>query len=103
MTLQARPQSLPLTVDDALLGTLALGVLEAENVSLDPLSREFLDARDQLVQKLVGSYAGRQPADIPGVAEARSLFTVSASIPRRPVRAARRCCDACCRARACRP
>jgi DNA/RNA-binding domain of Phe-tRNA-synthetase-like protein len=74
MTLQARPQSLPLTVDDALLGTLALGVLEAENVSLDPLSREFLDARDQLVQKLVGSYAGRQPADIPGVAEARSLF-----------------------------
>jgi len=74
MTLQARPQSLPLTVDDPLLGTLALGVLEAENVRLDPLPREFIDERDQLVQRLVGSYAGRQPADIPGVAEARSLF-----------------------------
>ena len=43
MTLQARPQSLPLTVDDALLGTLALGVLEAENVRLEPLPREFVD------------------------------------------------------------
>jgi DNA/RNA-binding domain of Phe-tRNA-synthetase-like protein len=74
MTLQARPQSLPLTVDDALLGTLALGVLEAENVRHDPLPREFIDERDRLIQRLVGSYAGRQPADIPGVAEARSLF-----------------------------
>lgn len=74
MSLQARPQSLPLTVADSLLGTLALGVLEAENVRLDPLPRDFLDERDQLVQRLVGSFAGRQPADIPGVAEARSLF-----------------------------
>ena len=74
MTLQARPQSLPLTVDDSLLGTLALGVLEAENVRLDPLPREFMDERDHLIQRLIGSHAGRQPADIPGVAEARSLF-----------------------------
>jgi DNA/RNA-binding domain of Phe-tRNA-synthetase-like protein len=74
VTLEARPQSLPLTVDEALLGTLALGVLEADGVRLEPLSRAFLDERDQLVQRLVGSHAGRQPSDIPGVAEARSLF-----------------------------
>jgi len=74
MSLQARSQSLPLTVDDALLGTLALGVLEAENVRLDPLPPEFIDERDRLIQRLIGSHAGRQPSDIPGVAEARSLF-----------------------------
>ena len=74
MTLQARPQSLPLTVDDSLLGTLALGVLEAERTAFEPLPTAFTDERDHLVQRLVGSYAGRQPADIPGVAEARSLF-----------------------------
>ncbi len=74
MTLQARPQSLPLAVDDSLLGTLALGVLEAENVKPEPLNRAFLDERDGLIQRLIGSHAGRQPADIPGVAEARSLF-----------------------------
>jgi DNA/RNA-binding domain of Phe-tRNA-synthetase-like protein len=33
-----------------------------------------VDERDQLVQRLLGTFAGRQPADIPGVAEARSLF-----------------------------
>jgi len=74
MTLQARPQSLPLTVDESLLGTVALGVLEADNVKLDPLPRAFIDERDELVQRLLGTFAGRQPADIPGVAEARSLF-----------------------------
>ena len=50
MSLQARSQSLPLTVDDALLGTLALGVLEAENVRLDPLPPEFIDERDRLTR-----------------------------------------------------
>jgi DNA/RNA-binding domain of Phe-tRNA-synthetase-like protein len=74
MSLQARSQSLPLTVDEALLGTLALGILEAENVRLDPLPHDFIDERDRLVQRLIGSHAGHQPSDIPGVAEARSLF-----------------------------
>jgi DNA/RNA-binding domain of Phe-tRNA-synthetase-like protein len=74
MTLQARLQSLPLTVDEALLGTIALGVLEAERLAFEPLPIAFIDERDALVQRLIGSYAGRQPSDIPGVAEARSLF-----------------------------
>ena len=74
MTLQARPQSLPLSVDDALVGSLALGVLEAERLNFGPLPTTFHDERDQLVGRLIGSFAGRQPADIPGVAEARSLF-----------------------------
>ncbi|MBI1799518.1 MAG: hypothetical protein HYR73_07490 [Candidatus Eisenbacteria bacterium] len=74
MTLEARPQGLPLSVDETLLGTLSLGVLEADGVGLRPLARAFVDERDRIVQRLIGSYAGRQPADIPGVAEARSLF-----------------------------
>jgi DNA/RNA-binding domain of Phe-tRNA-synthetase-like protein len=74
MTLEARPQGLPLMLDDSLRGTLALGVLEADRSALDALPREFVDERDRLVQRLIGSHAGRQPADIPGVAEARSLF-----------------------------
>ena len=60
MSLQARTQSINVSVDDSLLGTLALGLLEAE--------------RDRVTQRLVAHYAGKQPADIPGVAETRTLF-----------------------------
>jgi DNA/RNA-binding domain of Phe-tRNA-synthetase-like protein len=74
MSLQARPEGVQLVVDSALLGTLALGLLEAESVKLAPLPAAFDAERDQVVQRLIGRFAGRQPADIPGVAEARSLF-----------------------------
>ena len=74
MSLQARPEGVQLVVDSALLGTLALGLLEAESVKLAPLPPTFDAERDQVVQRLIGRFAGRQPADIPGVAEARSLF-----------------------------
>ncbi len=74
MSLQARPQGLTLTVEDSLLGTLALGLLEAESVKLDPLPPAFDEERDRLVQRLIAHYAGKQPADIPGVSETRALF-----------------------------
>ena len=74
MSLQARPEGVQMAVDESLLGTLALGLLEAENVQLDTLPTTFEEERDRTVQRLIGSYAGRQPTDIPGVAEARSLF-----------------------------
>jgi DNA/RNA-binding domain of Phe-tRNA-synthetase-like protein len=74
MSLQARPQSLSLTVDPALLGTVALGLLEAEGARLEPLPPAFGEERDRLIQKLIGAWAGRPTADIPGVAEARALF-----------------------------
>src|SRR5262245_15469248 len=74
MTLQARPRSLPLAVDDALRGVLALGLLEADQVSSDPLSAAFHDEREAIVRRWVSQYGGRQPADVPGVAETRALF-----------------------------
>jgi DNA/RNA-binding domain of Phe-tRNA-synthetase-like protein len=74
MSLQARPLSLTLTVDPALLGTLALGLLEAENIRLDPLPPAFAAERDRVVQRLIGTWAGRPTADVPGVAEARAMF-----------------------------
>lgn len=74
MSLQARPQSLALSVDPALLGTIALGLLEAEGILQDPLSPSYTEERDRVVQRLIGSWAGRPAADVPGVAEARAMF-----------------------------
>ena len=74
MPLQARTLALNLTVEDSLRGTLAIGLLEAEGVRLGPLPPEFEQERDRLTGHLIGHYAGKQPADIPGVAETRALF-----------------------------
>ncbi len=74
MSLQARLQSLPLVVDDALRGTVAIGVLEAEGIRQDPLSAEFHAERERLEGHLVQHHGTRPPADIPGVAETRALF-----------------------------
>src|SRR6059036_4276619 len=74
MSLQARIQNLPVLVDDSLRGVLALGLLEAEGVRLDTLPPEFEQERDRVTAKLVARFAGKQPADIPGVAETRALF-----------------------------
>ena len=41
MSLQARIQSINVSVDDSLLGTLALGLLEAEGLRSGPLPHEF--------------------------------------------------------------
>lgn len=74
MTLQARPRSLALAVDDSLRGVLALGLLEADGISGAPLASSFHEERDRVVQRWVGTFGGRQPADVPGVAETRALF-----------------------------
>lgn len=73
MALQAHI-GLRLKVDESLRGILALGVLEAEGIRLGPTPPEFDAERDQLTARLVAHYAGKQPADIPGVAETRALF-----------------------------
>jgi len=74
MSLQAHTHGLSLRVDESLLGTLALGLLEAESLQLGPLPPAFEAERDRVITRLVGHYAGKQPADIPGVAETRALF-----------------------------
>lgn len=74
MSLQARTLGLNLTVDESLRGTIALGLLEAENVVLGTLPPDFEAERDRVTLRLIGLYAGKQPADIPGVAETRALF-----------------------------
>ncbi len=74
MTLQARAQGLALDVDDALRGDLALGVLEAEHVRLDPLPPAFDEECERISAQLVTAFAGKAAADIPGVAETRALF-----------------------------
>ncbi|MEO5619172.1 MAG: phenylalanine--tRNA ligase beta subunit-related protein [Candidatus Eisenbacteria bacterium] len=74
MTLQARAQGLALEVDDVLRGTLALGILEAEHIRLDPLPPAFDEECDRVSAQLVTAFAGKAPADIPGVAETRALF-----------------------------
>lgn len=74
MSLEAHTHGLNVAVDDSLRGVLAIGLLEADGVKSAALPRAFEEERDQVVQRLVGMYAGRQPADIGGVAETRSLF-----------------------------
>lgn len=74
MTLQARAHGLALDVDDVLRGALALGVLEAEHLRLDPLPPEFDQEVERITGPLVATFAGKTAADIPGVAEVRALF-----------------------------
>jgi DNA/RNA-binding domain of Phe-tRNA-synthetase-like protein len=74
MTLQARSLGPGLRVDESLRGTLALGLLEAANVQLGEPPAEFETERERVTSRLIGLYAGKQPADIPGVAETRALF-----------------------------
>jgi DNA/RNA-binding domain of Phe-tRNA-synthetase-like protein len=74
MTLEARPQTLQLVADEGLRGILALGLVEADGLSGDPLPPEFRDVRDAAVSRWLSAYGGRQPSDVPGVAETRELF-----------------------------
>src|SRR6185436_9316300 len=74
MSLQARASGLQLIVDESLRGTLALGLLEAEGTRNQSLPPAFDEERDRLIGRLTSHYAGKQPADIPGVSETRALF-----------------------------
>jgi len=74
MSLQAHTNGLRLEVHDALRGVVSIGMIEASDAHQGPLPAEFAAERDRLAERLVGLYSGKQPADIPGVAEARALF-----------------------------
>ena len=74
MSLEARAQGLPLSIEDSLRGVLALGQIEAEGTRAPELSPAFDADMARLVERLVAHYAGKSPADIPGVAETRALF-----------------------------
>jgi DNA/RNA-binding domain of Phe-tRNA-synthetase-like protein len=74
VSIQAKPQSLQLLADESLRGVLALGLVEADGVSGEPLPPEFLAERDAVVARWLGTHGGHQPADVPGVAETRALF-----------------------------
>ena len=74
MTLQARARGLALEMDDALRGVVALGWLEADGLRSEPLGEAFDAERDESIRTLMRRYAGRQAADIPGVAETRGMF-----------------------------
>jgi len=74
MGLQARAPELSLEVEDSLRGALALGLLEAEGVRLEPVPAEFDEECRRVCAHLESQFGGRPPADIPGVAETRALF-----------------------------
>ncbi|TMQ67661.1 MAG: hypothetical protein E6K78_03985 [Candidatus Eisenbacteria bacterium] len=74
MSIGARVQGLHLALDDSLRGCFALGLLEAEAVNNAGLPPAFDADAERVIARLVSLYAGRQPADIPGVAETRALF-----------------------------
>jgi len=71
---EARAPALALEVEEALRGTLALGLLEAEGVRLQPVPAAFDEECARACAHLEAQHAGRPPADIPGVAETRALF-----------------------------
>jgi DNA/RNA-binding domain of Phe-tRNA-synthetase-like protein len=74
MTLQTRSQSLHLTVAESLRGILALGLLEADGLAGGPLPDGFAAERDRVIEGWVSRFGGKQPHDVPGVAETRALF-----------------------------
>ena len=60
--------------DESLRGILALGLVEADGLAGEPLPAAFLAERDQIVARWLTAHGGRQPTDVPGVAETRALF-----------------------------
>jgi DNA/RNA-binding domain of Phe-tRNA-synthetase-like protein len=72
--MEAPAPDLGLAVEDSLRGVLALGLLAAESVRMEPVPREFDEECAQVCARLEGEHADRPPVGIPGVAEARALF-----------------------------
>ncbi len=70
----ARTSGLAFEVDDALRGVATLAWLEADVAAPEPLSAAFGAEREARVQALRARYAGKAPADMPGVAENRAMF-----------------------------
>jgi DNA/RNA-binding domain of Phe-tRNA-synthetase-like protein len=74
MPLQTHGSGLKLIVEESLRGVIAIGMLEAEDIAIGTLTPEFAAESERVITRLVGLYSGKQPADIPGVSEARALF-----------------------------
>jgi DNA/RNA-binding domain of Phe-tRNA-synthetase-like protein len=74
MGMEAHAPDLGLAVEDSLRGVLALGLLEAENLRMEPVPGEFDEECARVCARLEAQHAGRPPAEIPGVAESRALF-----------------------------
>lgn len=74
MEMDAHIPDLGLAVEDSLRGVLALGLLAAENIRMEPVPGEFDEECAQVCARLEGEHADRPPVSIPGVAEARALF-----------------------------
>jgi DNA/RNA-binding domain of Phe-tRNA-synthetase-like protein len=72
--MEAHAPDLGLTVEDSLRGVLALGLLAAEDIRMEPVPGEFDEECAQVCARLAGEHADRPPVGIPGVAEARALF-----------------------------
>jgi DNA/RNA-binding domain of Phe-tRNA-synthetase-like protein len=71
---QTHPASAAIEWEESLRGVLALGVLEADGLGARGLAAEFEAEARATCERLLGLYAGKSPADIPGVAETRSMF-----------------------------
>ncbi|HET7224084.1 MAG TPA: phenylalanine--tRNA ligase beta subunit-related protein [Candidatus Eisenbacteria bacterium] len=74
MPLQTRPLGLSLAIDEALRGVLALGLLEAEGLVMEPEPAGFAEERDRVCARLSAAYSGKPPSDVPGIGETRALF-----------------------------
>jgi len=70
----ARTSGSTIEIDAALKGVLTLGWLEADGVRVEPLPEEYARERDEVVERMRARFADRAAADIPGVAENRSMF-----------------------------
>jgi DNA/RNA-binding domain of Phe-tRNA-synthetase-like protein len=74
MGMEAHAPELGLAVEESLRGVLALGLLAAEDLRMEPVPREFDEECAQVCARLAGEHADLPPVGIPGVAEARALF-----------------------------
>jgi DNA/RNA-binding domain of Phe-tRNA-synthetase-like protein len=74
MAQQAHAQTPPFIWEESLRGSLGLGMLEAEGLQPRELPPAFDAELRAVCDRLQSLYGGKQPADIPGVAETRALF-----------------------------
>src|SRR5262249_13594728 len=74
MAQQAHAQTPPFIWEESLRGSLGLGMLQAEGLQRRELPPAFDEELRAVCDRLQSLYAGKQPADIPGVAETRALF-----------------------------
>lgn len=74
MAFPPRTQDTGIALEDSLRGVLALGVLAVDGVTHEPGGRAWIEERDGVVGRTIGQHSGRAAADVPGVAEVRTLF-----------------------------